>query len=88
MQGQVGSAAPPAQPAAHHQPVQAAAVPARSYDEAKIQVRLTNGKTLVQVKKKLKILLRMDFTWQIGTSFLISSFVIGVDWIESFKVIS
>jgi hypothetical protein len=46
MQGHSGAAAPPASP---HRPVQVAA-PTRSYDEAKIQVRLTNGKTLVQVK--------------------------------------
>ena len=44
--------APPALPAAHSPaPVQAAPVAARSYDEAKIQIRLTNGKTLVQVSE-------------------------------------
>jgi hypothetical protein len=44
MQGLTGEAPPAAAP------VQAApVVTPRSYDEAKIQVRLTNGKTLVQV---------------------------------------
>jgi hypothetical protein len=40
--------APPAQAAPAPQPVQPPA-PTRSYDEAKIQIRLTNGKALVQV---------------------------------------
>ena len=49
--------APPALPAAHSPaPVQAAPVAARSYDEAKIQIRLTNGKTLVQVSEMTNIL--------------------------------
>jgi hypothetical protein len=42
-------------PAAEVAPVQATPVAARSYDEAKIQVRLTNGKTLVQVRKIVRI---------------------------------
>ena len=49
MQGLTGDAPPAAAP------VQAAPVVApRSYDEAKIQVRLTNGKTLVQVILKFQ----------------------------------
>jgi len=60
----LSGAAPPPQPAAAPQPVAPAAT-ARNYDEAKIQIRLTNGKALVQVlfrKARVKILLYREFS--------------------------